>query len=292
MLYSMTGFGRAEATLEGYTLLVELRTVNGKGLDVSLRLPAGLRPQEAAIRTMLTQQLSRGTVECNISLRTGGSSKPLRINTELAAHYYAGMKALSQQLDIPEEEVLSTLMRLPEVITTEVDVVPEEVVEGVLPTVLAAIQNLLEHRLTEGAVLEADLQGRIEAIEMMQQDLLPYEGPRTERVKAKLWSALEEAVGRDKVDANRFEQELIYYLEKLDFSEEKSRLAQHCTYFKELLADTGEKAKGKRLGFVLQEVGREINTLGSKASDAAIQQIVVRMKDELEKAKEQVLNAV
>ncbi len=272
-------------------LLVELRTVNGKGLDVSLRLPAGLRPQEAAIRTMLTQQLSRGTVECNIILRTGGSSKPLRINTELAAHYYAGMKALSQQLNIPEEDILATLMRLPEVITTEADVVPKEVVEGVLPTVLAAVQNLAEHRLAEGAVLEGDLQGRIEAIEALQQDLLPYEGPRTERVKAKLWSSLEEAVGRDKVDANRFEQELIYYLEKLDFSEEKSRLAQHCTYFKELLADK-EMAKGKRLGFVLQEVGREINTLGSKASDAAIQQIVVRMKDELEKAKEQVLNAV
>ena len=292
MLYSMTGFGRAEATLDGYTLLVELRTVNGKALDVSLRLPAGLRPQEAAIRMLLTKQLHRGTIECNINLRTGGSSKPLRINTELAAHYYAGMKALAQQLGIPEEDTLATLMRLPEVITTEADALPEEVLHAVLPTALAAAQNLSEHRLAEGAVLEADLRGRIESIEGLQKDLLPFEAPRTERVKTKIRAALEEAIGRDKIDANRFEQELIYYLEKLDFSEEKSRLAQHCTYFKELLTDAGEKSKGKRLGFVLQEIGREINTLGSKASDAAIQQIVVGMKDELEKAKEQVLNAV
>lgn len=293
MLYSMTGFGRAEATVEIYALVAEVRSLNGKTLDISLRMPSALRQIEAALRTLITQKLGRGTVEINISLKTGGSTRPVRINQELAIHYYKSIEQLSATLELAPHNVLQTLLTLPEVVSAEAESLPPQIADTVLALAEAACNALMQHRETEGAMLEADLRERIHAIEKGQEQTLPYEAPRTERVRQKLTAALEK-IGEtgDKIDANRLEQELIYYIEKLDFTEEKTRLTEHCRYFLELLDDETEKSKGKKLGFVLQEVGREINTMGSKASDAAIQKIVVNMKDELEKAKEQALNVL
>lgn len=293
MLYSMTGFGRAETTVEGYNLVAEIRSLNGKGFDLSLRLPQSLRALEPHIRTLVGQKLSRGTIELSVSLRTGGSSRPMQVNQELAVHYYKSIQELARRLSLPVENMLQTLLGLPDVVAPETESLPESVTDAVLAQIETACDALMQHRLAEGAVLEADLETRIGAIEVAQGETAPYEAPRTERVRQKLTAALEAIAGAaEKIDANRLEQELIYYLEKLDFTEEKTRLAQHCRYFRELLADDSEKSKGKKLGFVLQEVGREINTMGSKASDATIQKIVVGMKDELEKAKEQVLNVL
>lgn len=293
MLYSMTGFGRAETTVEGYNLVAEIRSLNGKGFDLSLRMPQSLRALEPHIRTLVGQKLSRGTIELSVSLRTGGSSRPMQVNQELAVHYYKSIQELAGRLSLPVENMLQTLLGLPDVVAPETENLPESVTDAVLAQIETACDALMQHRLAEGAVLEADLETRIGAIEVAQGETAPYEAPRTERVRQKLTAALEAIAGAaEKIDANRLEQELIYYLEKLDFTEEKTRLAQHCRYFRELLADDSEKSKGKKLGFVLQEVGREINTMGSKASDATIQKIVVGMKDELEKAKEQVLNVL
>lgn len=293
MLYSMTGFGRGETTIEGYNLVAEIRSLNGKGFDLSLRLPSSLRALEPQIRTLVGQRLFRGTIELNISLRTGGSSRPMQINQAMATHYYTGMKQLSETLNLPTENILQTLLTLPEVVTSEVETLPQSVLDALMQQVETACDLLMQHRLTEGAILEADLTARIRAIEAGQSETAPYEAPRTERIRQKLLASLETIAGSaEKIDANRLEQEMIYYFEKLDFTEEKTRLTQHCRYFLELLADETEKSKGKKLGFVLQEIGREINTMGSKASDATIQKIVVGMKDELEKAKEQVLNVL
>ena len=285
----MTGFGRVEEQVDAYTVTVELKSLNGKGFDLNTRLPSALRPYETELRTVLSGLLSRGTADMGITMRTGGSSRPMRINTELAIHYYKGVQELAQTLNLPTTSILDTLLRLPEVVSAEAEVLPDGVWPAIRSLVLQAAEDLIRHRKTEGAVLEADLRARIAAISAGLDRILPLEGLRSARIKERLSHSLHEAVGPDKVDANRFEQELIYYLERLDFSEEKIRLSQHCAYFLTLLDDE-ELSKGKRLGFVLQEIGREINTLGSKASDAAIQQIVVGMKDELEKAKEQVLN--
>ncbi len=289
----MTGFGRAEAVVEPYSLAVEVRSLNGKGLDLSLRLPSALRGIEAALRTLVTQKLGRGTVEVNVSLKTGGSTRPMRINQELAAHYYQSIQRLSATLGLTPQNVLQTILTLPEVVSAEAETLPEEVAKAVLKLAETACDALMQHREAEGAMLREDLVARIRAIENGQSETLPFEAPRTERVRQKLTAALEK-IGEtgDKIDANRLEQELIYYIEKLDFTEEKTRLTQHCSYFLELIEDGAEKSKGKKLGFVLQEIGREINTMGSKASDAAIQKIVVGMKDELEKAKEQALNVL
>ncbi len=287
----MTGYGRAEGAVGDYTVTVELRSLNGKGLDLSLRTPASLRPHESELRSLLTAALVRGTVDAGITLRTGGSSRPMRINTELAQHYYKGMQELAGVLGLTPGNALETLLRLPEVVSAEAETLPEGAWSGIRALADAAVADLARHRETEGAALEADLRTRIAAISAAQEAVAPLEAPRTARVKERLLQALHEAVGAEKVDTNRFEQELIYYLERLDFSEEKTRLSQHCAYFLQVLED-GERSKGKRLGFVLQEIGREINTMGSKASDAGIQQIVVGMKDELEKAKEQVLNVL
>ncbi len=293
MLYSMTGFGRAETTVEGYNLVAEIRSLNGKGFDLSLRIPQSLRALEPQIRTLVGQKLFRGTIELSVSLRTGGSSRMMQINQELAAHYHQGIQELADRLSLPTGNLLQTLLGLPEVVAPETESLPQSVTDAVLVQVAAACDALMQHRFAEGAMLEEDLKARISAIEAAQGETAPYEAPRTERVRQKLLASLEAiAASADKIDANRLEQELIYYVEKLDFSEEKTRLAQHCRYFRELLADADETSKGKKLGFVLQEVGREINTMGSKASDAAIQKIVVGMKDELEKAKEQVLNVL
>ncbi len=289
MLYSMTGFGRAEATINGRQVVVELKSLNGKQFDVVTKLAPILRSYELDIRNLLNAALMRGTIDLNIAIKQEGASKPMTVNTSLAVFYYQGMQQIAAQLNIPEENVLATLMRMPEVVAPEQDVLPEAEWLEVKKVIEEAAHHLMDHRKNEGNALHKDLHQRIQSIESLLSDIIPLEAQRTEKIRSKITQSLNELVGKENVDPNRFEQEMIYYLERMDFTEEKTRLKQHCQYFHSTVEKEGI-SKGKILGFILQEIGREINTLGAKANYAEIQQIVINMKDELEKAKEQVLN--
>ncbi|MCD6010338.1 MAG: YicC domain protein [Flavipsychrobacter sp.] len=289
MLYSMTGFGRAEAEVNGRQVVVEIKALNGKQFDLSTKLPPILRSYELVIRNMLNSILSRGTIDLTISVRQEGASKPMVINTDLALFYYNGMKQIAEKTGQPQENMIATLMRLPEVVAPDTDELPENEWERVKLVIGEAANHLMEHRKHEGEALLKDIETRISNIEALHEKILPLEAERKERIRARINQWLEDMVGKDKIDPNRFEQEMIYYLERMDFSEEKIRLKQHCGYFNNTINDN-DAAIGRKLNFILQEIGREINTLGSKANHAEIQQIVINMKDELEKAKEQILN--
>jgi len=289
MLYSMTGFGRAEAMVNGRQVVVEVKALNGKQFDVSTKLPPILRSYELDIRNMLSALLLRGTVDLTVSVKQEGASKPMVINTDLALFYYQGMKQIADQTGLPQENIISTLMRMPEVVVPDQDVLPEEDWLQVKRVIQDAAKQLMEHRRHEGAALLKDIILRINNIEVLHEKVAPLEAARMERVRARLNQGLEEVAGKDNVDPNRFEQEMIYYLERMDISEEKIRLKQHCDYFNDTVNEN-DTAIGRKLNFILQEIGREINTMGSKANHAEIQQIVINMKDELEKAKEQILN--
>lgn len=289
MLYSMTGFGRAEATINGRQVVVEMKSLNGKQFDIVTKLPPILRSYELDIRNMLNGILMRGTIDLTIAIKQEGASKPMVVNTGLAKFYYESMKQIATDLNIPEDNILATLMRMPEVVAADQDVIAEEEWLQLKTVIETAANHLMTHRKNEGNALHKDLHNRIQNIEGLLQDVIPLETQRTEKIRGRITQSLQDMVGSENVDPNRFEQEMIYYLERIDISEEKTRLKQHCVYFHETVEKPGS-SKGKVLGFILQEVGREINTLGSKANNAEIQQIVINMKDELEKAKEQVLN--
>ncbi len=291
MLYSMTGYGRAEQTIGDKTFLVEVRSLNGKQFDLRINIPALLKPFEFEIRNMLNEGLQRGSVECFITIKQNGTGKPVSINTDLAKAYYEPVAALAKELGLPEGDILSTLLKLPEVITASSETVSDTDWEGFQKVLKEAIHHLNEHRKNEGLSLEADLLLRVTNIEKHQEALKVLAPKRRIKIKEGLVKLLEEQVGKENYDGNRLEQELIYYIEKIDISEEQVRLNNHCAYFRSILAEK-EISKGKKLSFILQEFGREINTTGSKANDIEIQQLVILMKDELEKAKEQILNVL
>ena len=291
MLKSMTGFGRAEQTVNDKTFLVEVKSLNGKQFEMQLRLPALLRPYEFDIRSMLQEQLIRGSVDCVITIKQNGTSKPVIINTDLIKAYYQQIDVLASELNIDTNSVLSALLRLPEVVTPSNDFLNDNDFEEFKKVLLAALDELNRHREEEGASIEKDLLGRITKINAQEETIVQLEPNRIKRIREEITQLLEKYVGKENYDGNRLEQELIYYIEKIDIHEEQVRLKQHCDYFKTLLADS-DQAKGKKLSFMIQEIGREINTTGSKAYDAEIQKCVVTMKDELEKAKEQILNVL
>ena len=291
MLYSMTGYGRAEQTIGDKTFLVEVRSLNGKQFDLRINIPALLKPFEFEIRNALNEGLQRGSVECFITIKQNGTGKPVSINTDLAKAYYEPVAALAKELGLPAGDLLSTLLKLPEVITASSETLSETDWEGFQKVLKEAIYQLNEHRKNEGLSLEADLLLRVSNIEKHQEALTILAPKRRIKIKEGLVKLLEEQVGKDNYDGNRLEQELIYYIEKIDISEEQVRLNNHCAYFRSILAEK-ELSKGKKLSFILQEFGREINTTGSKANDVEIQQLVILMKDELEKAKEQILNVL
>lgn len=291
MLYSMTGYGRAEQTIGDKTFLVEVRSLNGKQFDLRINIPALLKPFEFEIRNMLNEGLQRGSVECFITIKQNGTGKPVSINTDLAKSYYEPVAALAQELGLPQGDLLSTLLKLPEVITASSETLSDTDWEGFQKVLKEAIYQLNEHRKNEGLSLEADLLLRVSNIEKHQEALTILAPKRRIKIKEGLIKLLEEQVGKENYDGNRLEQELIYYIEKIDISEEQVRLNNHCAYFRSILAEK-EISKGKKLSFILQEFGREINTTGSKANDVEIQQLVILMKDELEKAKEQILNVL
>ncbi len=291
MLKSMTGFGRAEQTVNEKTFLVELKALNGKQFELQLKLPPLLRPYEFEIRNTLQEQLIRGTIDCTVNIKQNGTSKPVNINTDLIKAYYLQIEKLAGELKIDTNSVLSALLRLPEVVTPTNDILSEPDFREFSKVLLAALKDLEQHRVEEGGVLEKDLVKRISNINEQEEAILKLEPNRKKRIVEEINQLLEKHVGKENIDNNRMEQELIYYMEKIDIHEEQIRLRQHCEYFRSILAEK-EEGKGKKLSFILQEIGREINTTGSKAYDADIQKCVVKMKDELEKAKEQVLNVL
>ena len=291
MLKSMTGFGRAEETFGEKTFLVELKALNGKQFDLQLKLPPLFKPYEFEIRSTLQEHLIRGTVDCYINIKQNGTSKPVTINTDLIKAYYVQLKALATELDIDTNAVLSSLLRLPEVVTPSTDVLNQSDFNAFTTVLKNAISSLNNHRVEEGKSLEKDLLARVANIKIEEENILAFVPLRQKKIQEEIQNLLATHVGKENIDNNRMEQELIYYMEKIDIHEEQIRLRQHCQYFAEII-NNNEDGKGKKLSFLLQEIGREINTTGSKAYDANIQKCVVFMKDELEKAKEQILNVL
>lgn len=291
MLKSMTGFGRAEQTVNEKTFLVEIKALNGKQFELQLKLPPLLRPYEFDIRGKLQEVLNRGTIDCTVTIKQNGASRPVNINTDLIRAYYNQIDKLAGELKIDTQSVLSALLRLPEVVTPTNDILDASDFDEFHKVLLAALEDLNRHRVEEGAVLQKDLINRINNINEQEEAILKLEPNRKVRIKDEINDLLEKHVGKENIDNNRMEQELIYYMEKIDIHEEQIRLRQHCEFFRSIL-ELPDENKGKKLSFILQEIGREINTTGSKAYDAEIQKCVVVMKDELEKAKEQVLNVL
>jgi uncharacterized protein (TIGR00255 family) len=287
----MTGFGRAEKTVGDKTFLVDIKSLNGKQFELQLKLPAFLKPFEFDIRRILSTKLGRGSVDCTISLKETGNAKPVTINIELAKAYFKPLAALSKELDLDPSHILSTLVKLPEVITPTSETLTDDEWKAFEKVIMAAIDDLNIHRDDEGRSLEKDLLQRIHNILVQLEEVQKLEPNRKQTIRDDITKLMEEYAGKENYDKNRLEQELIYYIEKIDISEEMVRLKNHCDYFRVVLNEA-EESKGKKLSFILQEIGREINTTGAKAYDSSIQKCVVMMKDELEKAKEQVLNVL
>lgn len=290
MLLSMTGFGKATATISNKKVTVEIKSLNSKNLDLFVRIPSQYRQKEIALRKKLEQSLDRGKVECNISIEQLGSEMGQQLNKTLISAYYQQLKDIGKDLEIPVENILPTLIKMPDVFTSEVEELDEAEWDGIMAVVDEAAEGLLQFRAEEGRKLSDEFTLRIENIRTAFEAIPTYESARIDAIKERIEQNLEEFVGLSKIDKNRFEQELIYYLEKFDISEEKHRLENHLNYFISTLDEP--QSQGKKLGFISQEIGREINTLGSKSYHAEMQKLVVGMKDELEKIKEQILNTL
>lgn len=288
MIKSMTGFGKGEASFGTKKITVELRSLNSKQLDLNIKLPALYRQSETELRNLVAQQLQRGKVDLFVSVESQQVETSAHINREIFREYLRQLNdALAfSGIDADYDAMLPVLMRMPDVVSVEAERVTEEESAALMAAAADAVERLDAFRVQEGAVLIADLLRRVDLIERYREEVVPFEKARTETIRARILDNLSK-LGVE-VDRNRLEQEMIYYLEKLDITEEKVRLENHCRYFREVAA--GEEAPGRKLGFIAQEMGREINTMGSKANESNIQILVVRMKDELEKIKEQVLN--
>jgi uncharacterized protein (TIGR00255 family) len=291
MIRSMTGYGKAECLLADKKLTIEIKSLNSKQLDTNTRLPSFYKEKELVIRQLIASELERGKVECSFYYELSSEAAPGIINESVVKAYYAQLYKISGELGLEASlELLSTVMRMPDTIRTEKPELQETewtLVEAALKKALAQV-NIF--RIQEGESLDKDLRQRVEAISRKLVIVESFEGERIDLVRERIGKHLEELGQKEAVDENRFEQELIYYIEKLDVSEEKVRLANHCSYFMETLEDKGPA--GKKLGFISQEMGREINTLGSKANHKELQKLVVEMKDELERIKEQILNVL
>ncbi|MEX2369642.1 MAG: YicC/YloC family endoribonuclease [Bacteroidales bacterium] len=289
MLKSMTGYGKAECLLPSRKLTIEIKSLNSKQIDTSTRLPAIYREKELEIRQILSKSLVRGKVECNFhyELIEGAAST---INVNVVIDYIHQLKKVTDELQLDASDLLTTAMRLPDTVTTEKAEIVEEEWEKVKDSLEVAVAELNKFRIQEGAALKKALIASINMIKKRQLDIVPFEKERITRLKERFTGNLEELKMKEDIDSNRLEQELLFYIEKLDISEEKVRLANHLDYFLEILEEGSPN--GKKLAFISQEIGREINTLGSKANHSEIQRIVVDMKDELEQIKEQLLNVL
>lgn len=288
MIKSMTGFGKGEATFQNKKITVEIRSLNSKQLDLNLRLPSVYRQSEYELRTLIARTVQRGKVDVFVNVESQRVETPARINRELFREYLRQMNDTLAYagIDADYDTLVPAILRMPEVVSAESETVSDEEHAALLSAAEAAAAHLDAFRAQEGAILIADLLRRVDLIEQYKEEVIPFEQARTQTIRARILDNLAQL--KVDVDSNRLEQEMIFYLEKLDITEEKVRLTNHCRYFREVAA--GEEGVGRKLGFITQEMGREINTMGSKANETNIQILVVKMKDELEKIKEQVLN--
>lgn len=284
----MTGFGKSEISLPTKKISVEVRSLNSKQLDLTVKLPGIYRPFEFDIRSIASAAIVRGKADVTITVENTAANSSASINKEVFHEY---IRQINEALTYTEikadyDAIVPVVMRMPDVVSTQVENVSEQEQEALIQTVKEALQRFTEFREQEGATLIADLLTRVDKIEDYKLQVEPYEKSRCETIKNRIRENLAQL--KVDVDSNRLEQEMIFYIEKLDITEEKVRLTNHCRYFREVAAE--EEAAGRKLGFIAQEMGREINTLGSKANESNMQILVVKMKDELEKIKEQVLN--
>ncbi|HPE56942.1 MAG TPA: YicC family protein [Bacteroidales bacterium] len=289
MIKSMTGFGKAECVYNNRKLIIEIKSLNSKFTDINARIPNGFREKEFEFRNKLSAKLQRGKIDFTITIESSGDGASYAINRDLVKKYYSELKAISGEIDLAgSENMLQVIMRMPDVMVPSREEISTEEWNALHVAIDQALEQLDEFRVQEGASLLKDLIYRNNKILELLEQVPPFEKDRIENLKAKIKKDVYEVVDQEDVDKNRFEQELIYYLDRLDITEEKVRLKKHCKYFLDTLDES--ESQGKKLGFISQEIGREINTLGSKALDANIQKLVVQMKDELEKIKEQLYN--
>lgn len=292
MIKSMTGFGKGEAVLNDRKFTVEIRSVNSKQLDLSIKAPALYRAAEAELRAIATRSLRRGKVDLYLTVESPSAETSAHINEAVFSAYAEQLNRAARRCGLNTEgkewdaSLLQAVLRLPDVVSTQEQAVGDEELQAVYAAARQAAERLNAFREQEGATLIGDLLHRVDKIEEYENRVEPFEKARTETIKSRLREKLSELAVE--ADANRLEQEMIFYLEKLDITEEKVRLKNHCDYFRRVAAE--EEDPGRKLGFIAQEMGREINTMGSKSNDAEMQILVVKMKDELEKIKEQVLN--
>jgi len=285
----MTGFGKAIAEYKEKKLCIEIRTLNSKQLDLNLRTNHLYKDKESEIRSVISKELERGKIDVAIYFENNEDTSNHKINKKLLLKYYKELKSISAEAkNESSSDMFALAMRMPDVLTSGEDELTEKEWKIFLTTLNNTLKQVNVFRLHEGEILGSDIKKRINIILQLLKKIEPFEKKRLDIIRKKIKNNLEELIGNDKADKNRFEEELIYYLEKIDITEEKTRLKKHCDYFIDTMKQA--EANGRKLGFITQEIGREINTIGSKANDADMQQFVVQMKDELEKVKEQLLN--
>ena len=283
----MTGFGKAVYESKGKKITVEIKSLNSKQIDISTRLTNSYKSKEMEIRSLLSERLERGKIDICVSYENTGEASTYNVNKELAKKYFKDLKALSDDLKLKETELLPLIMRMPDILTSAGEELSDAEWKKLKDAIHKALKLVDDFRIHEGRILENDFLKRINLIDKFLKEIKSLDKDRINNIKLRIKKGLVEFISESRIDENRFEQELIYYLEKLDITEENIRLKKHCDYFIETLK---ENSAGKKLGFITQEIGREINTIGSKANDAGMQKIVVQMKDELEKVKEQLMN--
>ena len=286
----MTGYGSAKGTVGAQAVTVEIRSLNSKFLELNVRLPLQFRDKELEIRADVGKLLERGKADLNVSIDNNELAKRSTVNKEIFLAYYEDLKSLATETGMSDDNMLDAILKLPAVLNSEKSEMDEAQWKQLKGLIQSAVEQFNLFRSNEGNVLEQDVTQRLNAIENSIPQLENFEQARIESVRARLHKSVNELKDQLNIDTNRFEQELIYYIEKLDISEEKVRLKSHCDYFIQTM--NSKEANGKKLGFITQEIGREINTIGSKANDANMQRIVVEMKDELEKLKEQLANVL
>mgnify|MGYP000367762834 CR=1 FL=1 len=288
MIHSMTGFGKSAVQLPNKKISVEIKSLNSKNLDVNTRMPSQYREKELEMRKMIAQKVGRGKVDFTLQVEVSGDETLAKINHEIVKAYISELRELSSINNGENAKLLEMALSLPDAVSSDTSDIDASEFKAIKDTISKALINLNEYRSDEGKALEKDFKHRVENIQQLLEQVIKIDPERITKLRARLEAAVEEL--KTKVDKDRFEQELIFYIEKYDITEEKVRLANHLSYFMETLA--AKESSGKKLGFISQEMGREINTIGSKSNDAEMQKLVVQMKDELEKIKEQMLNVL
>jgi uncharacterized protein (TIGR00255 family) len=287
----MTSYGRAAVQLKEKQVAIEIKTLNSKFIDLRLKIPSNFNEKEMWLRKYLQEKLMRGKIEVSITLENQDGEESHQINRSVFIQYHNQLKAISLELDMPSNDLINAILRMPDIISTAEEPLTEERWEIIKKGIGQPVLKISAHRLEEGKSIETDLIKQIKLILEYLDKVKPFEVDRVQKVRQRMSNNLDDYLQRENVDENRFEQEVLFYLEKIDITEEKVRLRQHCDYFLQELADA-ESVKGRKLNFISQEIGREINTLGAKAYSSDIQKFVVLMKDALEKIKEQLANIV